>query len=108
MDFLIYELFQNKVSPSGSGKVARSQVPEDIASLIEDYLQQNPRPPTAEDDVNTDGDCDPDLGQDCGIQPNLQIGKNIWAFYIVDGIFCRHLGLWWPSRLLHRPSIISD
>ena len=72
---MIKKVFQNKVSPSGSGKVARSQVPEDIASLIEDYLQQNPWPPTAEDDVNPDGDGDPDMVQDSGIQPNLQIGE---------------------------------
>ena len=42
------------------------QVPEDVASIIEDYLSQSPRPQSL--DVDSPGSW---------IQPNIQIGEEV-------------------------------
>ena len=53
--------FQNKVSPGGD---CEDQVPEEVASIIEDYLTQSQRPHCH--DVDSPG---------TWIQPNIQIGE---------------------------------
>ena len=55
------------MSPKGGrdGKKAGNQVPEDIASLIEDYLQQSN---SSSQNILSDQ-------QESLIQPNLQIGQ---------------------------------
>ena len=62
-----YSCYQNKVRPSGGGGAGVDQVPEEVASLVETYLQQSPGRRSSSEEVEAEL-----------IQPSLQL--DIWDY----------------------------